>query len=115
LFGDLRHVLEASKISARINVDALPRSKILYRQTETIQYQCAASGGDDYELCFTTNPNQRTTIEALSKELALPLTCIGEITERSGANLLVVHDGLGNPLAKNKMEVLQRSFDHFKD
>ncbi|NDC51488.1 MAG: thiamine-phosphate kinase, partial [Burkholderiaceae bacterium] len=53
LLGDLRHILEASHVGAQINIDALPRSLVLRRQAQAIQYQCAASGGDDYELCFT--------------------------------------------------------------
>lgn len=115
LLGDLSHILEASNVSAVIDIDALPCSPTLRKQALEIQYRCAASGGDDYELCFTTSPNQRARIETLSKELALPLTCIGEITERRDANLIVLHDRLGQPLAKEEMQVLQRSFDHFKD
>ncbi len=115
LLGDLRHILEASHVSAKINVDALPRSPVLRRQDQAIQYQCAASGGDDYELCFTASPNQHDTITSLSKELGLPLTCIGQITKAQDESLLVLEDSDGRPLRPEKSQALLRSFDHFRD
>ena len=115
LLGDLRHILEASRVGAQINVDALPRSQVLRRQVETIQYQCAASGGDDYELCFTANPNQQDNIASLSKELGLPLTRIGQITEARDESLLILQGRDGIPLSPEKSQALQRSFDHFRE
>ncbi len=115
LLGDLRHILEASQVGAKINLDALPRSQVLRRQVEAIQHQCAASGGDDYELCFTANPNQHDNIMSLSKELALPLTCIGQITEAQDQSLLILEDSDGIPLSTEKSQALQKSFDHFRD
>ncbi len=115
LLGDLRHILEASHVGAKINLDALPRSTVLRRQDQAIQYQCAASGGDDYELCFTANPNQHAKIASLSKELGLPLTCIGQITEAQNESLLILEDSDGIPLSPEKSQALLRSFDHFRD
>lgn len=115
LLGDLRHILEASHVGAQINIDALPRSTVLRRQDQAIQYQCAASGGDDYELCFTANPDQHRNIEALSKELKLPLTCIGQITEAQDKSLLMLEDSDGIPLGPERSQALQKSFDHFRD
>ncbi len=115
LLGDLRHILEASHVGAQINLEALPRSQVLRRQVEAIQYQCATSGGDDYELCFTANPNQHDNIKNLSKELGLPLTCIGQITEAQDENLLILQDSDGIPLSPEKSQALQRSFDHFRE
>ncbi len=88
---------------------------MLRRQVEAIQHQCAASGGDDYELCFTANPNQHDNIMSLSKELALPLTCIGQITEAQDQSLLILEDSDGIPLSTEKSQALQKSFDHFRD
>ena len=107
--------MEASHVSAKINVDALPRSPVLRRQAQAIQYQCVASGGDDYELCFTASPNQHDTITSLSKELGLPLTCIGQITKAQDESLLILEDSDGIPLRPEKSQALLRSFDHFRD
>ena len=115
LLGDLCHILETSHVSAKINLDALPRSTVLRRQAQAIQYQCAASGGDDYELCFTANPDQHDKIASLSKELGLPLTCIGQITKAQDKSLFILEDGEGIPLGPEKSQALLRSFDHFRD
>ncbi|NDH56421.1 MAG: thiamine-phosphate kinase, partial [Burkholderiaceae bacterium] len=115
LLGDLRHILEASHVGAQINIDALPRSLVLRRQAQAIQYQCAASGGDDYELCFTTNPNQHDKITKLSAELGLPLTCIGQIIKSQDENSLILENSDGVPLSPEQTKELQRSFDHFRD
>jgi len=79
LAGDLMHILKRSKLTARINVDALPRSAALARQTPEIQRLCTIAGGDDYELCFTAPVAARDPITALGATLALPLTRIGTI------------------------------------
>jgi thiamine-monophosphate kinase len=115
LLGDLRHILEASHVGAQINIDALPRSQVLRRQAQAIQYQCAASGGDDYELCFTTNSNQHDKITKLSAELGLPLTCIGQIIKSQDENSLILENSDGVPLSPEQTKELQRSFDHFRD
>jgi len=115
LLGDLRHILEASHVGAQINIDALPRSQVLRRQAQAIQYQCAASGGDDYELCFTTNSNQHDKITKLSAELGLPLTCIGQIIKSQDENSLILENSDGVPLSPKQTKELQRSFDHFRD
>ena len=85
------------------------------RQAQEIQYQCAASGGDDYELCFTTNPNQHDNIAKLSAELGLPLTCIGQIIKSQDENSLILENSDGVPLSPEQTNELQRSFDHFRD
>ncbi|MCX7122944.1 MAG: thiamine-phosphate kinase, partial [Gammaproteobacteria bacterium] len=36
--------------------------------------------GEDYELCFPAPAQCREVIQALSKKLNLPLSCIGHIT-----------------------------------
>jgi thiamine-monophosphate kinase len=63
------------------------------------------AGGDDYELCFTALRSKRPKIEALSRELSLPLTRIGKIGKGSG---LVVHDAAGETLTLQMM-----GYDHF--
>ena len=52
LLGDLTHILNASKVGATVNIDALPVSSILARQPEDFRMLCALGGGDDYEFVF---------------------------------------------------------------
>ena len=112
LLGDLRHLLRASHVGAVIDVSALPISASLAQQPETIRWQCAAAGGDDYELCFTASPEKRAQIEALSQKLSLPLTRIGFVSESAAAAIDLL-DGQGQAIAASVAVNLLRSFDHF--
>jgi thiamine-monophosphate kinase len=115
LLGDLGHILKASQVNAEVLIDQLPTSRTLAEQTEHIRRQCAANGGDDYELCFTAAANKRAEIESLSTAL-LPLTCIGRITSPTDGNqpTLMLRDTNGNLLSAADSMLLMQSFDHFK-
>ncbi|MFN3860872.1 MAG: thiamine-phosphate kinase [Roseateles sp.] len=99
LLGDLGHILTASGVGARLNLDALPRSALLAAQPAELQRSCLLAGGDDYELVFTAPPNARLP------DLDLPLTRIGVIEATPG---LRVVDARGAAVAHGL-----RSFDHF--
>jgi thiamine-monophosphate kinase len=115
LLGDLGHILKASQVNAEVLIDQLPISRTLAAQTQQLRRQCAASGGDDYELCFTAPKNKRVEIESLSTAL-LPLTRIGSITSATNGNdpILILRDANSNPLTAADSMLLTQSFDHFK-
>jgi thiamine-monophosphate kinase len=115
LLGDLRHILKASQVNAEVLIDQLPTSPTLAAQTERLRRQCAANGGDDYELCFTTPKHKRAEIESLSTAI-LPLTRIGSISSASNGTepTLILRDANGNPLTAADSMLLTQSFDHFK-
>lgn len=81
LLADLGHICRCSGVGARIDVDALPVSGQLLRFAGEQCRELALSGGDDYELCFTVPADQETALAALSEELGLKLTAIGEIRD----------------------------------
>jgi thiamine-monophosphate kinase len=115
LLGDLRHILNASQVNAEVLIDQLPISCTLAEQTEHLRRQCAANGGDDYELCFTVPTSKRMEVESLSTTL-LPLTRIGSISSASNGTepLLILRDANGNQLTAADSVRLMQSFDHFK-
>ena len=115
LLGDLRHILNASQVNAEVLIDQLPTSRTLAEQTQNLRRQCAANGGDDYELCFTAPKNKRAEIESLSTAL-LPLTRIGSITSTANAAEpdLILRGANGNVLTAAESMQLMQSFDHFK-
>ncbi len=79
LFGDLRHVIDASRRGARISRAAIPVDDWI-RQNEAFDY--ALGGGDDYEICCCVAPRYRAEIEAWNRSHAeCRLTPIGEITD----------------------------------
>ncbi|PZP32936.1 MAG: thiamine-phosphate kinase [Roseateles depolymerans] len=102
LLGDLGHVLRASRVGARLELDALPRSSVLAQQSQLLQRECLLAGGDDYELVFTVPAG--TDVPALAG--ATPVTRIGVIEAEPG---LRVVDADGQAVAHGL-----RSFDHFK-
>jgi thiamine-monophosphate kinase len=114
LLGDLRHILKQSQVSAEVFLDQLPKSETLQKQSEDIQNQFAASGGDDYEICFTAPIEKRDVIDEISKELNLPLTRIGSITKKvDETQRLRLVSKNGELLDDAKTAELLKSFDHF--
>jgi thiamine-monophosphate kinase len=109
LVGDLSHVVNASGVGARVELNAIPRSTTLDRcladGESTLALECLLAGGDDYELCFTAAPERAPHVHALAGELQLTLTRIGTVDEGPG---LVVLDQGGRTLPS-----LPRAFDHF--
>ncbi|MEO8675214.1 MAG: thiamine-phosphate kinase [Casimicrobiaceae bacterium] len=109
LTGDLGHILARSEVGAVVDLGALPHSAALAAKLagaeRALGLDCLLAGGDDYELLFTAAPAAAMRIEEIAKELALPLTRIGAITETRD---LVVKDERGSALA-----TLPRAYDHF--
>ena len=85
LLADLSHICRASGVAAQLDAQALPSSEALRQAFDTAtRLALQASGGDDYELCFTAPAAQRDVLHALSQTLNLPLTHIGDIVTGTG-------------------------------
>lgn len=114
LLGDLQHILKQSHKKAIIFLDQLPKSITLLKQDLDLQYQCAACGGDDYELCFTVPTSLRAQIMRISQMLDLPLTKIGSIeSSENQSALITLINSNGNILGELETAALLASFDHF--
>ena len=115
LLGDLKHILESSKVSANIWIDEVPCSPLLKEVSLELRRLCTLKGGDDYELCFTAPKENRGLIEELGKKCQLALTRIGEITaleDKKKRLKLLDKDHL--PLPTDLARQYTQSFDHFK-
>jgi len=107
LLADLGHILDDSRLASRLDFQALPISSVLRGHIqEALAIQCALSGGDDYELCFTASPAHHNEILDISVRLKLPLTHIGTIV--AGLGCLVL-DAAGNPINTDAS-----GYDHFQ-
>lgn len=108
LVADVGHLLEASELGARIDADQLPLSQPLSQTVNELDTcrQLALSGGDDYEICFTASPNSNDEIEALARDLGVPLTCIGEVVGERGVRVVT---------ASGEMLPLSNGYDHFRE
>ncbi|MBB4842839.1 thiamine-monophosphate kinase [Paucibacter oligotrophus] len=106
LVGDLGHILKASGLGARLEVDALPRSAVLRRQPMALQRKCGLAGGDDYELVFTAPAAVAAQLAAAAAASGTAITRIGRIEAEPGLRLF---DAQGQTL-----DLGLSSFDHFK-
>jgi len=110
LIADLGHILEASGKGAQVQLPKIPLSKEYLKTIEQYhsdRYGLALSGGEDYELLFTSPPEKEEAIKKLAAELGTPITMIGEIVEASKRLKVVGEDGEEYP-------VKQGGHDHFK-
>ncbi|WP_027015664.1 thiamine-phosphate kinase [Comamonas composti] len=110
LLGDLGHILEQSRVGARIDTrhtTALLASSLpgLDALPPELLRQATLAGGDDYELCFTAPPDRREAVQAAGRASATAVTCIGSIEARHGLRLLGPD---GNMLTER-----WASYDHF--
>jgi thiamine-monophosphate kinase len=80
LLADLQHICVASGVGSEVELDSLPASPALVGAFDTQRRQALqATGGDDYELCFTAPMDAREAIERIAIESATPITRIGRI------------------------------------
>jgi thiamine-monophosphate kinase len=110
LTGDLGHILDASAVGARVDLDRVPCAAPLAARRagpeRELALGCLLAGGDDYELLFTARNPMRERVAAIAHETGVPLTRIGKVTPREAG--LVVRGEDGRPLP-----ALPRAFDHF--
>lgn len=99
LLGDLGHILEQSKVAARLRIPDLPAAGL--------ERDCLLAGGDDYELLFTAPARCNDDVAALAEKLELPLTRIGEIAAGTHGELVLCDDG-GTIITP-----ATRGYDHF--
>jgi thiamine-monophosphate kinase len=109
LLVDLKHILDASHVGARINLEAIPLSPAYqtYAGSQNApslhRYTQALEAGDDYELCFSAAKEKREQLEALKGHV--PITRIGEIIEEKTLQCV---DAKGRELSYDP-----RGFEHF--
>lgn len=80
--GDLLHILEESECGALIYENFLKENssetlKKFFSNREIDSF--ILNGGDDYELLFTANKDNKVKINSLAKKLKVPLAIAGEI------------------------------------
>lgn len=89
LAADLSHILTASKKGAIIYTEKLPLSLALKNSLDKkMAIEMALSYGDDYELCFTVPAERQIEVEQIVNACKVPCTCIGEITEMGGLQII---------------------------
>ncbi len=111
LLLDLKRLCEASSVSAVVELSRVPVSRALedYCSSKKLSSaQFSFSGGEDYELLFTSPPDNAKALERLSKRLKLNITPIGGITQPTKGSRLRVLDKNGA-----WVKITSLGFEHF--
>ena len=95
LWADLGHILSASGVGARLDLDQLPADVELPVTGASERQNLSLYGGDDYELCFTVAHKHRQLAVQRAAELGIPIREIGQIVSGSG----IEAPGLEDPSA----------------
>ncbi len=105
LLADLGHILEASNLGASLALENIAcHDHLRSHLDQPMIQQCMLAGGDDYELAFTAPQSQRQAIQALGRELNLPLSLIGNTTKKP--SLQVTYQ-------QQILDISKKGFDHF--
>lgn len=105
LLADLAHVYKRSKVGAEIELQRLPASPELSTWQDELRWPLQASGGDDYELCFTAAPRNRELIVQALDFAGVAGTRIGRIVNGKGAQAF---DAKGKP-----WNPIRLGYEHF--
>lgn len=105
LLADLGHILEASGVGAKLDLEALPTSSELQQCVPDAEsrLRLALSAGDDYELCFTIPESKLEQFEKIASKWECGYSHIGVICAEGG--LVFEHGSLPMNLSEG--------FDHF--
>ena len=105
LAQDLAHLCKSSEVGARIAMDKIPIHPLVGVSFKSNYLNFALSGGEDYELIFTTTPD---IIDNLRDEIGCPVNIIGEVLSGKPGQVDIV-DMKGNTLNWSK----RRGWNHF--
>lgn len=107
LAADLTHVCQESDVGANVMVNNVPLSDaaraLIASNPDLIT--TILSGGDDYELLFTANPNSEEKILRISEQVQCPITEIGVIT---GQKAIRIYD-----INSKEIDLQTVGFTHF--
>lgn len=91
LSTDLSHLLDESGVGAVIDAGAIPIARcvevLAAGSTDLDALQLALHGGEEYELLFTCALHHQSQLAALSRDLGIGISAIGEIVAEKGMQL----------------------------
>lgn len=114
LLSDLKHVCEASSLSARIFLDKIPISEsaqhFLNINPSHNKLKLLASG-DDYELIFSAKSSKRAEIQKLVESLKLKISEIGFFEKSNSKPEIIIIDSSTNKIQK-KIKIKKFGYEH---
>lgn len=108
VLSDFGHIAELSAVGGIIQLERLPLSDAFLAETRSsspFPHHLALSGGEDYELCFTSPPAHREKISRIMKNCGVHAAPVGIVT--SSKEVIVVNaDG-------SRYDAASCGFNHF--
>jgi thiamine-monophosphate kinase len=108
LMLDLERISIRQGLGATIYVDRIPLSSNYKERISDFSrdiYSIALSGGEDYELLFSSAENKREEIKKVSKRLNIKITEIGKVTDKPPVRVLDRYE--------TELKVRRKGFIHF--
>jgi thiamine-monophosphate kinase len=108
IMADFGHIAELSGVGGGIRLADLPLSpqfRAAAAGLPAFPHALALSGGEDYELCFTTHPDSREKIIGLMKKCGVEAVPVGIVTSSPE---VVVIDAAGQTF-----HLPHQGFNHF--
>ncbi len=92
LIADAQHLAKTSGLQVDLQLSSLPISDAARKECAEMDTEqlclALASGGDDYQVLFTTDPVDRKAIEAMAAHSGLQVSRVGRTVEGEGVLLL---------------------------
>lgn len=107
LLQDLGHVCRASGTGAVVLQEKLPLSPAFTRVAGRDGFDYALSGGEDYELLFTSGRQHRKAVAQVARRTGVRITRIGECVAKKQGITLINEQGASLPIGRV-------GHDHFK-
>lgn len=112
LLQDLQHILESSKVSAKILLETLPYDTDFISTCEKVKCdpeELLLAGGEDYQLLFTMDDHALASLQEKLNRKKIPIFRIGEIvsTDEKSPQLQVFKED-------RLLSLKDYGFDHFK-
>lgn len=111
LFSDLKHICEASNLSAIIYQNLIPISKAAKScldKNSNLDVNQLFCGGEDYELIFTAPKNQQNKIAKIAQKLNLKITLIGSLQKKKSKPEIQLLNQKGE-----RIEIKQYGWQHY--
>ncbi|QXK93616.1 thiamine-phosphate kinase [Neoehrlichia mikurensis] len=109
LIQDIEHICQSSHVEANIYINKIPLSKeakiILNNNPQLLD--TILTGGDDYELAFTSHPKNDIKIKDLSSKIGIKITQIGYLS--NGCNINIYDHN------NQKITLKKKGFQHFSN
>jgi len=99
LLADLGHLARASAVAVEVDIAALPCSDALAAAFPDEEQRRAmqATGGDDYELCFTAAPDRHDAVRAALAAAGVGGAAIGRCAEGAGVRAWLADGSAWSP------------------